>query len=186
MFSNVRTIPLHRVLALLCLLTGCAGADPAEHFCSAANKREEKCHAGSGLIDDATCARVLQCDHALYVPESDGVRLRCAAAFADASCSDQPSSLMECDLELLRQAVSGMKRTTARESFEAGCLAKAAECQELGIDIMPVCNTASAMTDAMNSAMQRCNQGDCQQYGRCVAEEMSNAYETCLRSVPQD
>lgn len=183
MFSKVRTAPMYRAIALICFLMGCAGADSAEHFCSVANKREEKCHAGSGVIDDAACTRVLTCDHALYVPESDGVRLRCAAAFADASCSDQPSSLMECDLDLLRQAVSGMQKTTAKESFEAGCLAKAAECKEWGVDIMPICNTASAMTDAMNSAMQRCNQEDCQQYGRCVAEEMSNAYEACLRSI---
>ena len=182
MFSNVRIVLLQGVM-LLCLIAGCTGSESPEHFCSAANKREAKCHAGFGMIDDAACNQVITCDHVLYMPESDAVRLRCAAAFADASCSDAPSSLMECNLDLLRQAVSEARKTPAHESFEAGCLAKAAECRKEGFDIMPICTTASAMTDAMNSAMQRCNQGECQQYGRCVAEEMSNAYESCLRSI---
>lgn len=147
MFSNVRTVFLCGVV-LLCLITGCVGSESPAHFCSAANKREERCHAGFGIIDDATCTQVITCDHSLYVPESDGVRLRCAAAFADASCSDQPSSLMECNLDLLREAVAGLQKTPAQESFEVGCWTKAAECQESGFDITPICTTAAAMTGA--------------------------------------
>lgn len=182
MFSKVRTALLFGA-ALLCFIAGCVGTDSPEHFCSAANKREAKCHAGLGIIDDTTCTQVITCDHALYLPESDGVRLRCAAAFADASCNDQPSSLKECNLDLLWESVAGLQKTPAQESFEVGCWVKAAECRKEGFDITPICTAASAMTDAMNSAMQRCNHLDCQLYGSCVAEEMSNAYETCVRSV---